>query len=268
MIEYSLDQINSVKANVDSPALTGVPTAPTAAPGTSTTQVATTAFVTTADNLAVKKGEFLLGVNAPYITDGNVIASTQWNQVGGTWNGSPFSGANGDNQGYLFTQVWTSANTYRLQTFYNINSDFVSAWRRMDNGVWSSWVFNWTYGTANGNVLIGTTTDNGVDKLQVKGNINSYGDKRSPEITVSTTDVTLITLSPQTAVGYLAFISYWNTSTGAQGHSVVSASASGTYVDINHDGSNCSVSFASSDASSLKMKTGSGTVKAIARLIQ
>jgi hypothetical protein len=43
----------------------------------------------------------------------------------------------------------------------------------MDNGVWSNWVFNWTYGTSGGNVLIGTTTDNGVDKLQVNGSIST-----------------------------------------------------------------------------------------------
>jgi hypothetical protein len=35
----------ALKANLDSPALTGTPTAPTAAVGTSSTQVATTAFV-------------------------------------------------------------------------------------------------------------------------------------------------------------------------------------------------------------------------------
>ena len=34
----------TTKANLNSPAFTGIPTAPTAAPGTSTTQVATTAF--------------------------------------------------------------------------------------------------------------------------------------------------------------------------------------------------------------------------------
>jgi hypothetical protein len=39
------------KAPLASPALTGTPTAPTAAAGTNTTQLATTAFVTTADNL-------------------------------------------------------------------------------------------------------------------------------------------------------------------------------------------------------------------------
>jgi hypothetical protein len=37
-----------LKANLASPALTGTPTAPTAAAGTSTTQIATTAFVVTA----------------------------------------------------------------------------------------------------------------------------------------------------------------------------------------------------------------------------
>jgi len=43
--------VNS-KANIGSPALTGTPTAPTAAAGTDTTQIATTAFVTTAtDNI-------------------------------------------------------------------------------------------------------------------------------------------------------------------------------------------------------------------------
>lgn len=41
----------ALKAPLASPTLTGTPTAPTAAPGTNTTQIATTAFVTTADNL-------------------------------------------------------------------------------------------------------------------------------------------------------------------------------------------------------------------------
>jgi hypothetical protein len=41
----------NLKADLASPTLTGTPLAPTAAPGTSTTQLATTAFATTADNL-------------------------------------------------------------------------------------------------------------------------------------------------------------------------------------------------------------------------
>lgn len=45
-LQSSLD----AKAPLASPALTGTPTAPTASGGTSTTQLATTAFATTADN--------------------------------------------------------------------------------------------------------------------------------------------------------------------------------------------------------------------------
>jgi len=44
------------KANLDSPAITGTPTAPTAASGTNTTQIATTAFVQTAAANAVSAG--------------------------------------------------------------------------------------------------------------------------------------------------------------------------------------------------------------------
>ena len=42
---------DNLKANLASPTFTGTPAAPTASAGTSTTQLATTAFVTTADNL-------------------------------------------------------------------------------------------------------------------------------------------------------------------------------------------------------------------------
>jgi hypothetical protein len=43
----------STKADLNSPTFTGTPLAPTATPGTNTTQVATTAFVTTADTAAI-----------------------------------------------------------------------------------------------------------------------------------------------------------------------------------------------------------------------
>ena len=46
------DAIGTLKANIASPTFTGTPAAPTAAPGTSTTQLATTAFVNAAVNAA------------------------------------------------------------------------------------------------------------------------------------------------------------------------------------------------------------------------
>lgn len=52
----AIESAISTKANIDGPAFTGVPTAPTAAAGTTTTQIATTAFVQTAASSAVSAG--------------------------------------------------------------------------------------------------------------------------------------------------------------------------------------------------------------------
>jgi hypothetical protein len=50
-VDNNFIALNTAKAELASPALTGTPTAPTAVAGVSTTQLATTAFVTTAVNL-------------------------------------------------------------------------------------------------------------------------------------------------------------------------------------------------------------------------
>lgn len=49
--DANFDNLNTDKAELASPTFTGVPAAPTAVANTNTTQLATTAFVTTADNL-------------------------------------------------------------------------------------------------------------------------------------------------------------------------------------------------------------------------
>lgn len=51
----AVNEVFTLKAPLVSPALTGTPTAPTAAANTNTTQLATTEFVTTADNLKATK---------------------------------------------------------------------------------------------------------------------------------------------------------------------------------------------------------------------
>lgn len=67
---------NPPGAPLDSPALTGVPLAPTAAPGTNTTQIATTAFAKTADDLKAN-------INSPTLT-GTPAAPTAAPATGGT----------------------------------------------------------------------------------------------------------------------------------------------------------------------------------------
>lgn len=53
----------ALKANLASPALTGIPTAPTANPGTNSTQIATTAYVTGA--IAAQKFNYTVSANPP-----------------------------------------------------------------------------------------------------------------------------------------------------------------------------------------------------------
>jgi hypothetical protein len=107
-VEASLDLLDSLKAPKASPTLTGVPAAPTAAALTSTTQIATTAFVTTADNLKANiASPTLTGVPAaPTATPGtnttqiattayaDAIAALKVNAAftpgdAGDWDGSP-----------------------------------------------------------------------------------------------------------------------------------------------------------------------------------
>lgn len=57
--------VGQAYAKLASPALTGTPTAPTASGGTNTTQIATTAFVTSA----------LSGVSADFTSDQNILSN-------------------------------------------------------------------------------------------------------------------------------------------------------------------------------------------------
>lgn len=93
------DEFNSLqvavnsKADSNSPNLTGAPTAPTAPSGTNTTQIASTAFVTTAiDNITLTGGD---GID---VTDNTISIETTSNGHGTRTvsTGSPSGGSDGD----------------------------------------------------------------------------------------------------------------------------------------------------------------------------
>lgn len=92
----------------------------------------------------------------PPVVDANSLAVTGFFQVSDTWVGSVFAGTNGQNQGYLTSEVWGPNSTYRKQTFFNVNSAWVKATRRMDNGVWTDWVFDY-----NQRNILGTVSQSG-----------------------------------------------------------------------------------------------------------
>ena len=81
----------NAKAPLASPALTGTPTAPTAAAGTNTTQIATTAFVTSAISALIGPMKFIGTLG----TDGTT---------------STLAAAAADNKGYTYKVI--TAGTY------------------------------------------------------------------------------------------------------------------------------------------------------------
>lgn len=80
----NIDTALGLKAPLASPALTGTPTAPTAAEGTKTTQIATTAFVTTAVNKSFAANDAML-FKGTIGTGGTVTSLPATHEVGWTY---------------------------------------------------------------------------------------------------------------------------------------------------------------------------------------
>lgn len=82
----------SIFAKLASPALTGTPTAPTADPGTNTTQIATTAFVTAAISTAIAGTRVIAwnGSSTPVVAD--IPAGVVVNYNGTNYTGTKSSG--------------------------------------------------------------------------------------------------------------------------------------------------------------------------------
>lgn len=102
-----------------------------------------TSNIDTTPGALMTLGAFGLGSSArATIDDADAIIADGTYAVGSSWTGSPVAGPSGLNQGYIKHISWVTA-AYGLQIFHNVNSSYVSKWRRKDNGVWSDWVENW-----------------------------------------------------------------------------------------------------------------------------
>lgn len=85
-----IGKLKKLKANLNSPAFTGIPTAPTAANGTNTTQIATTAFVIDAVSIAGGYSGWDLsdGTNTNTINSTDTVTISETTTITPTFNGS------------------------------------------------------------------------------------------------------------------------------------------------------------------------------------
>ena len=198
------DAVSSLKANLASPTLTGTPRAPTVAVGTNTTQLATTAFVQAeiandtyskadVDSKVVHKtgNETIAGVKIFSDNVGIGVTPSAWYNldvytkaidIGGCVdNGAIWSSLNmnhshigiGANFYYNNSLIPTYKGSYTASQYTQINGGH--AWATAPSGTAGNpitWTNAMTLGS-NGNLLVGTTTDDGVDKLQVNGSVTS-----------------------------------------------------------------------------------------------
>jgi hypothetical protein len=148
----------STKADTVSPTFTGTPTAPTASPGTNTTQVATTAFVgaavtaatgslgtmstQNANNVAITGGS-ITGITDLAVADGGTGASTAANArtnlgvpatdgtgASGNWNINAATVTNG-----VYTTSFTSGNQSLSQSGYQkLPGGLIIQWGRNNPG--------------------------------------------------------------------------------------------------------------------------------------
>ncbi|MER8915416.1 pyocin knob domain-containing protein [Mesorhizobium sp. M0761] len=121
-----------------SPTFTGTPTGPTAAPGTNTTQLATTGFVKAGLDLKLDSRSNL-GVVAQTITDWNNALDNGWYMASAAANAP-----DGVNWFLGFVEAHGSTG-YRTQTVHDFVNDTTAAdqklWRRRQaGGAWGGWI--------------------------------------------------------------------------------------------------------------------------------
>jgi hypothetical protein len=210
--------LGALKANLASPALTGTPTAPTAAVGTNTTQLATTAFVVAqAANVApLMDSVATTGTSTRYARQDHIHASdvTKANLSGAAFTGNitiihptlpstltigsaavagphmydVIGGGTNVDFGYKLENklaVWSNTGSPNIT---RLGANNVEKMRLTDTGV-----------------LINTTSDNGVDALQVNGSVSATTFKGSAALTGSPTAPTAAPATNNTQIATTAF---------------------------------------------------------------
>jgi hypothetical protein len=205
-------------------------------------------------------------------TSGNLglgVTPSAWDTI------KPLQSGNGSFYGYSTTEMGVNQNMYYASGAYRYITSAVATTYRQISGV-HSWhnaasgtagnAISFTQAatlTANGNYLLGTTTE---PTSRKSGNtyqaINSAVIEGTPYTTVSTTAVQL---SRSSGVGLIAMVSGYNTSGGAQGTWLVLVGNGVAIVVSSSDATATTPIFAVS-AGALTMNTTTGTLSVVAQI--
>lgn len=126
------------KAPLDSPALTGTPTAPTAAAGTNTTQIATTAFVAAAVAALVDSAPETLNTLeelAAALGDDPNFSATVMELIGKKAPASELAAHIADTVKHITADERTAWNTHAADTVKHITADERTAWNGKQDSI-------------------------------------------------------------------------------------------------------------------------------------
>ena len=179
-----------LKANLASPTLTGIPTAPTPADGTSTTQIATTAFV---------KSSITASSNSIGGVSSSTIASIAQDIAAATPNNTPNTLVKRDGSGNFSAGIITANLAGNASTTTQLATTRSIYGNSFNGGADLAQAIAGTYG--------GTGVDNGTKTITLGGNIstaNSFTTVGNFNTTLTSTGATNITLPTTGTIATLA----------------------------------------------------------------
>ena len=188
-VDANFTNLNTDKAEINSPTFTGIPLAPTAPTGTNTTQLATTAFV--------KGQNYITGVTgtAPIVSSGGAapalsmavattsvsgyLTSTDWTTFNNKQNALGFTPYNATNPSNYLAYENTISTSINSTNTVNLSGGLVAATDIAYSGTLTGSTgviaigINQIYKDAAGNVGVGTSSPS--SRLAVSGNITIAG---------------------------------------------------------------------------------------------
>ena len=208
-VDANFNNLNTDKAEINSPTFTGIPLAPTAPTGTNTTQLATTAFVKTQNYVTSVSATTpilssggatpTLSMDAATTSVSGYLTSADWTTFNNKQNALGFTPYNATNPSNYLVYVNTISTSINSTNTVNLSGGLVNATDIAYSGTLTSGTgviaigTNQIYKDASGNVGVGTSSPS--SKLTVAGEIAITGGVAAPTFTTRSVGTKVILYS-------------------------------------------------------------------------